>query len=297
MNESAGQTVSPYTRLNTAVKEWSKEKMPVKAKYTTASNLARVVVLKVCIQLLMLQVTLVGNVFCGNVLIWPTEASHWLSIKVIIEEMIHRGHNVSILLSTGSLFIKPSDVPAAKFEMYPVPFGKDAIDTLIKDIIMLWLFNRPTAFTFHKFYQELGTLVSKANDLNRQMCEGVLANQELMVQLQRRKYDVLISDPVTICGDLVAVKLEIPFVYTLRFTPASTVERHCGKIPAPPSYAPAVLSELTDRLSFPERVKNMISYHVQDYVFQSYWGEWDSYYSQVLGESGLFPSFPRIIIS
>ncbi|XP_066483269.1 UDP-glucuronosyltransferase 2A2-like [Tiliqua scincoides] len=115
------------------------------------------------------------------------------------------------------------------------------------------------------------------------MCEGVLANQELMAQLQRGKYDVLLADPVTICGDLVAVKLEIPFVYTLRFTPASTVERHCGKIPAPASYVPAALSELTDRLSFRERVKNMISYHVQDYVFQSYWGEWDSYYSQILG--------------
>lgn len=255
-----------------------------------ASSLAREVVLKTYIQLLTLQVTVVGNVFCGNVLIWPTEASHWLNVKIIIQEMIHRDHSVSILVSTASLFIKPDDVSAAKFEVYPVPFGKGELDSLIKDLIALWLNNRPTTLTFHRFFQELGKLVRKAHTLNKLLCDGVLANQELMARLQKHNYDVLLADPVTICGDLVAVKLGIPFVYTLRFSPAFTVERHCGKLPVPPSYVPASLSELTDRLSFGERVKNIISYYLQDFIFQIYWGEWDSYYSQVLGKSG-FSSF------
>ncbi|KAH0627069.1 hypothetical protein JD844_002447 [Phrynosoma platyrhinos] len=231
---------------------------------------------------------MVGNVFCGNVLIWPAEASHWLNIKAIIQELIHRDHHVTVLASTASLFIKPGDVSAARFEVYLVPFGKDDIDSLIKDLIMLWLNNKPTTFTFHRFYQELGKLVRKMHVLNRQKCEGVLASQDLMTRLKKNKYDVLLSDPVNICGDLIALELGIPFMYTLRFTPASTVERHCGKIPAPPSYVPASLSELTDRLLFGERVKNVISYHVQDYLFQKYWEEWDSYYSQVLGKSVLF---------
>ncbi|XP_067326230.1 UDP-glucuronosyltransferase 2A2-like isoform X3 [Anolis sagrei] len=226
---------------------------------------------------------MVGNVFCGNVLIWPAEASHWLNMKVIIQELIHRDHHVTVLAPAASIFIKPGDVPAAKFEVYLVPFGQDDIDSVIKDIIMLWLNNKPTTFTFHRFYQELGKLARKVHVLNRQMCDAVLANQELMTRLKKDKYDVLLSDPVLTGGDLIALKLGIPFMYTLRFSPASTVERHCGKIPAPPSYVPAALSELTDRLLFGERVKNIISYYVQDYVFQKYWGEWDSYYSQILG--------------
>uniref|UniRef100_A0ABM5GPV9 UDP-glucuronosyltransferase 2A2-like n=1 Tax=Pogona vitticeps TaxID=103695 RepID=A0ABM5GPV9_9SAUR len=249
---------------------------------------AKACIIKLCIHLLALQVTVVGNVSCGNVLIWPAEASHWLNVKVIIEELIHRYHHVSVLVSTGSVFINPGDVSGAKFEVYPVPFGKADFDSFIKDIIMLWLNNRPTTLSFHRFYQELGKLVRIGNTLNRHMCEGVLANQELLAQLRKNKYDVLLSDPVVICGDLIALKLGIPFIYTLRFTPALTVERHCGKIPAPPSYVPAVLSELSDRMPFGERVKNIISYCVQDYVFQKYWGEWDSYYSQVLGKAFLF---------
>ncbi|XP_043400362.1 UDP-glucuronosyltransferase 2A2 isoform X3 [Chelonia mydas] len=235
------------------------------------------------IQFIAFQVTLIGTVFCGNVLIWHTEASHWLNVKIIIQELIRREHNVTILVSNASLFITPHAEMSERFEVYPVPFGKNYTDSLIKEIVNLWLYNRPTTLTFWKFYKELGKLISKANKMNRQLCDGVLASQDLMARLQRDKYDVLLSDPVTIGGDLVALKLGIPFVYSLRFTPASTVERHCGKIPSPPSYAPAALSELTDQLSFSERIKNIVSYHLQDYVFQSYWGEWDSYYSEILG--------------
>ncbi|XP_067413025.1 UDP-glucuronosyltransferase 2A2-like isoform X4 [Emydura macquarii macquarii] len=248
-----------------------------------ASTTARASVSKKHIQLIVFQVTLIGTVFCGNVLIWPTEASHWLNIKIIIQELIRREHNVTILVSTASLFITPHAETAERFEVYPVPFGKNHIDSLIKEIIWLWVYNKPTTLTFWQFYKELGKLMVKLNEINRQVCDGVLANQDLMTRLQRDKYDVLLSDPVTLCGDLVALKLGIPFVYSLRFTPASTVERHCGKMPSPPSYAPAALSELTDKMSFNERIKNIISYHLQDYVFQSYWGEWDSYYSEILG--------------
>ncbi|XP_075785394.1 UDP-glucuronosyltransferase 2B31-like [Pelodiscus sinensis] len=234
------------------------------------------------IQFLALQLTLLGTVFCGNVLIWPTEGSHWLNIKIIIQELIRREHNVTVLVSNASLFITPHGETAEKFEVYFVPFGKNHLDSLIKDIVNLWLYNKPTALTFWKFYKELEKVVNKMNEVNRHSCDGVLASQDLMARLQRGKYDVLLSDPVCLCGDLIALKLRIPFVYSLRFTPASTVERHCGKMPAPPSYVPAALSELTDKLSFRERIKNIVSYRLQDYVFQSYWGEWDLYYSEIL---------------
>ncbi|XP_009491829.2 UDP-glucuronosyltransferase 2A2-like isoform X1 [Pelecanus crispus] len=235
------------------------------------------------LQLLLFQVALLGPVFCGNVLVWPMEGSHWLNVKIVIQELIHHGHSVTVLVSNASLFIKPRAEAAEKFEVYNVPFKKDTIENLIEDVVALWLNNRPTTLTFWQFYKELGKLSKNWHQMNRLMCDAVLTNRELMAHLQGSSYDLLLSDPVTLCGDLLALKLAIPFIYSLRFSPASTVERHCGKIPAPPSYAPAALSELTDCMSFVERIKNIVSYHLQDYVFQSYWGEWDIYYSKVLG--------------
>ncbi|XP_053219320.1 UDP-glucuronosyltransferase 2A2-like [Podarcis raffonei] len=254
--------------------------MAASEKRLASSASATVVV----IQLLILQVALIGNISCGNVLIWPAEASHWLNVKVIIQELLHRGHNVSILVPTSTLLIKPSDdISAAKFEVFPVSYGKDEVDSIFSNAIWAWVNNRPTTLTFYRFYKELGKAVGKLVDLQKDISEAVLANKELMARLANSKYDVLLSDPVVFGGDLIALKLGIPFMYTLRYMPASTIERHCAKMPSPPSYVPAVLSELTDRMSFGERVKNVISYHLQDHVFQTWFGAWDSYYSQVLG--------------
>ncbi|KAK2542888.1 Ugt2a1 [Columba livia] len=216
------------------------------------------------LQLLLLQVTLLGPVSCGKVLVWPTEGSHWLNVKIIIQELIHRGHNVTILVSNASLFIKPAEA-TEKFEVYNVPFETDTVENLIRHTVALWLDNRPTTLTFWQFYKELGKLSKHWNQMNRLMCDAVVTNQELMAHLQESGYDLVLSDPVTPCGELVALKLAIPFIYSLRFSPAFTLERHCGKIPTPPSYTPAALSELTDSMSFSQRIKNILSYHLQDY--------------------------------
>ncbi|XP_066173871.1 UDP-glucuronosyltransferase 2A2-like isoform X3 [Sylvia atricapilla] len=237
------------------------------------------------LQLLLFQVVLLGPVFCGKILVWPTEGSHWLNMNVIIQELIRRGHSFTILVSNATLYIEPKPKATEKFETYYVPFTKDVPESLINGIVDLWLNNRPTVLTFWHFYKELGRLSVDWQEMNKMMCDGVLTNQELMARLQGSGFDLLLSDPVTPCGELLALKLGIPFVYSLRFSPAFTLERHCGKIPTPPSYTPAALSELTDRMSFGERVKNFVSYHLQDYVFQSYWGHWDTYYSKALDNS------------
>lgn len=245
------------------------------------------------LQLLLFQVTLLGPVFCGNVLVWPAEGSHWLNVQKVIQELIHRGHSVTILVPSSSLFIKPRADAAEKFEVYDVPFQTDTLRNMIDDVVTLWVNNRPTILTFWQFYKKLGKQSKNWNQLARMMCDAVLTNQELMARLQESNYDVMLSDPAALCGDLLALKLAIPFIYSLRFSPASTMERNCGKIPAPPSYVPAALSELTDRMSFSERVKNIVSYHVQEYIFQIYWGEWDVYYSKILGK----PSVTSILIT
>ncbi|KAM9238108.1 UDP-glucuronosyltransferase 2A2 isoform 1-T1 [Dugong dugon] len=243
------------------------------------------------ILLLSLQISLLGTTYSGNVLIWPVEGSHWLNVKIIIDDLIKREHKVTVLVASGALFITPTSESSLTFEIYRVPFGKERMEEVIKNLVLTWLENRPSPSTIWRFYQEIAKVIKDFHVVTREMCDSILQNQKLMERLKKGQFGVLVSDPVfpcvTICGDLVALKLGIPFMYTLRFSPASTVERHCGKIPAPASYVPAALSELTDQMTFGERVKNTLSYPLQDYIFQSYWGEWNSYYSKVLGNHWL----------
>ncbi|XP_014643311.1 PREDICTED: UDP-glucuronosyltransferase 2A1 isoform X3 [Ceratotherium simum simum] len=235
------------------------------------------------ILLLSLQISFLGTTLGGNVLIWPMEGSHWLNAKVIIDELIKKEHNVTILVASGALFIMPTSNSSLTFEVYKVAFGKEVIERVIKDFILTWMENRPSPSTIWRFYQEIAKVLKDFHMVCQEICDGVLKNQKLMEKLRKSKFEVLVSDPVIPCGDIIALKLGIPFVYSLRFSPASTVEKHCGKVPYPPSYVPAILSELTDQMSFIDRIRNFISYHLQDYMFDTLWKSWDSYYSKALG--------------
>ncbi|XP_021018154.1 UDP-glucuronosyltransferase 2A2 isoform X1 [Mus caroli] len=238
------------------------------------------------ILLCSLQISFLGMSLGGNILIWPMEGSHWLNVKIIIDELLRKEHNVTVLVASGALFITPSSIsPSLTFEIYPVPFGKEKIESVIKDFVLTWLENRPSPSTIWTFYKEMAKVIEEFHLVSRAICDGVLKNEKLMAKLQKEKFEVLLSDPVFPCGDIVALKLGIPFIYSLRFSPASTVEKHCGKVPFPPSYVPAILSELTDQMSFTDRVRNFISYRMQDYMFETLWKQWDSYYTKALDGS------------
>ncbi|KAM8939059.1 UDP-glucuronosyltransferase 2A2-like [Pelodytes ibericus] len=236
----------------------------------------------------MIQVLLAGTVFCGNILIWPTEGSHWLNIKIIVNELISRGHNVTILMPTGSAYIGPSEKTFPEhYEIYKVNYSKEDVMSVINKFVNVWTYEKPN-INFFQFYQRLSKVTNLWLQMMKNNCHSVLKNQALLAKLKAQHHNVLLADPVSLCGDLVAMELGIPFIYSLRFTPGSTVERHCGKMPSPPSFTPAVLSELTDRMSFIERLQNIVSYQVQDYIFSSLWGEFDYYYSDILGRPTSF---------
>ncbi|KAM9678003.1 UDP-glucuronosyltransferase 2A2 isoform 1-T2 [Trichechus inunguis] len=249
-------------------------------KSSTSSH----IMLNKIILLLSLQISLLGTTYGGNVLLWPAEGSHWLNVKIIIDDLIKREHKVTVLVASGALFITPTSESSLTFEIYRVPFGKERMEEMVKNFVLTWLENRPSPSTIWRFYQEIAKVIKDYHVVTREMCDSILQNQKLMERLKKGQFEVLVSDPVFPCGDIIALKLGIPFMYSLRFSPASTVEKRCGKVPYPPSYVPAVLSELTDQMSFTDRIRNFISYHLQDYMFDTLWKSWDSYYSKALGK-------------
>uniref|UniRef100_A0A3B3URZ2 Uncharacterized protein n=1 Tax=Poecilia latipinna TaxID=48699 RepID=A0A3B3URZ2_9TELE len=81
-----------------------------------------------------------------------------------------------------------------------------------------------------------------------------------MKKLKQGNYDVLFADPIYPGSDLTADMLGIPLVFSLRFSLAHNWERMCGQLPAPPSFVPAAMSKLTDKMDFLERLWNVLFY-------------------------------------
>nr|XP_010592471.1 UDP-glucuronosyltransferase 2B4-like isoform X5 [Loxodonta africana] len=93
---------------------------------------------------------------CGKVLVWPTEYSHWMNIKTILDELIQRGHEVTVLTSSASILIDPSKPSAIKFEVYPTSLTKDDFEFLIMNAIRKWTYDMPkdTFWTYFSTFNE-----------------------------------------------------------------------------------------------------------------------------------------------
>ncbi|XP_036115577.1 UDP-glucuronosyltransferase 2B31-like isoform X1 [Molossus molossus] len=219
---------------------------------------------------------------CGRVLVWPTEYSHWINMKTILDELVQRGHEVVVLVSSASIFVDPNKASAIKFEIFPTSLTKDDFENLFTQLISTWVYTPKRNFFAH--FSLMQDAFWEYFDFSQKICKDVVFNKKLMTKLQESRFEVILADAVGPCGELLAELLNVPLVYSLRFFPGNNVEKYSGGLPYPPSYVPVVLSELSDRMTFMERVKNMMYVLYFDFWFDTFnQKKWDQFYSGVLG--------------
>ncbi|XP_061001229.1 UDP-glucuronosyltransferase 2B4-like isoform X3 [Dama dama] len=89
--------------------------------------------------LLLLQLTCYFSAgSCGKVLVWPVEFSHWLNIKTILDELVTRGHEVTVLISSASTITNSSKPSTINFETFPVSFTKSDYENFIELLLEKW---------------------------------------------------------------------------------------------------------------------------------------------------------------
>ncbi|XP_037685838.1 UDP-glucuronosyltransferase 2B31-like isoform X2 [Choloepus didactylus] len=219
---------------------------------------------------------------CGKVLVWPTEFSHWINMKTILDELVHRGHEVTVLTSSASILIDPNKSSAIKFEVYPMSLNRDAFESLSMQSVKKLTYY-PTD-TFWTYYSRIQEILWEYYAYIKKFCEDVVSNKQLMRKLQATNFDIVLADAVGPCGELLAELLKIPFVYSIRNTAGYNFERYSGGLLCPPSYVPVIFSELSDKMTFMEKIKNMLYMLYFDLWFQMFNVKaWNQFYSEVLG--------------
>nr|CAI9707305.1 unnamed protein product [Rangifer tarandus platyrhynchus] len=234
--------------------------------------------------LFMLQLCLLDSGRTGKVLVWPVDFSHWINLKVILEELHLRGHEITVLVPSQSLLIDHTKVP------YNLSVTKEAFIEELSTLLYRETFEL-SKLSWWVRQIKLANLVTQYLSINKRVCESVFTNQELLSRLQAAKFDVCIADPLYFGGDLVAELLNIPFILTFQFFYGNVIERLCAGLPTPSSYVPGITSRFTDNMTFIQRLENWLLYTVSDMLYSYYvFPEWDQYYSKVLD------SFPSIIL-
>ncbi|XP_002814856.2 UDP-glucuronosyltransferase 2B4-like isoform X3 [Pongo abelii] len=135
---------------------------------------------------------------CGKVLVWPTEFSHWMNMKTILEELVQRGHEVTVLASSASILFDPNSPSTLKLEVYPVSLTKTEFEDIFMQLVKRWA-DLPKD-TFWSYFSQVQEIMWTFNDIIRKFCKDVISNKKLMKKLQESKFDVVLADAIIPCG-------------------------------------------------------------------------------------------------
>ncbi|NWV74582.1 UD11 glucuronosyltransferase, partial [Dasyornis broadbenti] len=195
--------------------------------------------------------SLLGVAAAGKLLVVFVDGSPWFSLREVLDVLRQRGHEVVVVAPEVSLRMKPS--PNLVMKMYPVPFTQEEMEKDIQTFLQVSFEEVSFLERFLKLYE----VIKRLSNMSASSCQQLLQNKELMSYLEETKFDAILTDPVVPCGLILAEHLSLPSVYFLRGVPCG-LEFEATQCPNPPSYVPRTLSQLPDRMSFLQRVQNLL---------------------------------------
>ena len=113
-----------------------------------------------------------------------------------------------------------------------------------------------SVFTFIKTTLAINSMLSDAHLMVCEMVIQMLEDKNLVESLLDAQYDLVLTDPAVAGGVMLAKYLKLPLVFNVRWIPGG--DGQSAIAPSPLSYIPVTGSGLTDKMSFMQRVKNML---------------------------------------
>ncbi|NXF90772.1 UD11 glucuronosyltransferase, partial [Eubucco bourcierii] len=187
----------------------------------------------------------------GKLLVVPQDGSHWLSMRVVLEKLWEKGHEIVAVIPEATLLMKSSE--SFTIKTYPVPYTQEFMDRFYHSIGVYSFANPPL---LEKISFILNNM-SEVTEVYSSTCRHLLHNEELMKYLQESKFDAIMTDPVLPCGPIIAEHLSLPSVYFMRGLPC-TLDYQAAQCPSPFSYVPRTFMSSSDHMAFMDRVKNFL---------------------------------------
>ncbi|XP_061567257.1 UDP-glucuronosyltransferase 2C1-like [Cololabis saira] len=194
----------------------------------------------------------------GNILVVPTDGSHWINMDILLQALHSRGHKITVVRSSKSWYIKDK---SSYYNSYTVSVERALDKTLISKLVFENIQFERGALPLTSFLQSsigmLG-LLTEAHRTIGEFASATLDDSKLIKTLNESKFDLMLTDPCWGVGVILAKYLNLPLVYNVRWLIPQ--EAHLAIAPSPVSYVPILGSGNTDKMTFFQRVKNMILY-------------------------------------
>lgn len=211
----------------------------------------------------------------GKLLLVPMDGSHWLSLLGVLQQLQERGHDIVVTAPEASMHIKEGAFYTLK--TYPVPYQRQDLEETVTSLGHDIFENEHFLWRVVKTYKR----IKKDSALLLSACSYLLHNKALMASLVESRFDVVLTDPFLPCGPIVAQYLALPAVFFSNALPCG-LDFQGTQCPNPPSYVPRALSLNSDRMTFLQRVKNMLIAFSENLLCNVAYSPYEPLASQVL---------------
>ncbi|XP_019727603.1 UDP-glucuronosyltransferase 1-1-like [Hippocampus comes] len=186
----------------------------------------------------------------GNILVFPVDGSHWINMKVLLEELHQRGHRLTVVRASNSVYV-PQSSPLYTAVTIDVAGGWEEFFEFIQELIK-------SLREGHFMHREFANFIYQAHSVWGAALSKFLDDEEKIQSLRDSRFDLVLTDPAIAPGVILAKYLDLPLVLNVRWIQGS--EGHFAVAPSPLSYVPVPGSGLTDKMNFFQRVKNVVFY-------------------------------------
>uniref|UniRef100_A0A8C3G5D3 UDP-glucuronosyltransferase n=1 Tax=Cyclopterus lumpus TaxID=8103 RepID=A0A8C3G5D3_CYCLU len=179
---------------------------------------------------------------CPPVLVYPIDGSHWLNMKILVEALHSRGHQITVLRSSTSWYVSEFSFHYTSITIIQEQIqnleSQDFMTSFLKKSIEIRR-NKGTLWGFVEFYRNLFNMMEENQKVVAKLIVSVFENKTLIKELKETEYDLFLTDPAFPGGVLLAHYLQLPMVFNVRWL--FNGEAHFAIAPSPLSYVPHIL--------------------------------------------------------
>lgn len=203
----------------------------------------------------------------GNILVYPVDGSHWLNMDILLRELHNRGHKLTVVRSSNSWYIKEN---ATHYTSITVPVSHissledpEYMASFLRRNIDIQR-NQGSIWSFISLQKQVLTILGECHKSSAEMARTILEDKKLGKKLKTSKYDLMLTDPGFAGGVVLGAYLGLPMVFNVRWI--INGEGHFAIAPSPLSYIPTIGSGVTDKMTFVNKLKNVLHYGIGQYI-------------------------------
>ncbi|XP_066286542.1 UDP-glucuronosyltransferase 2C1-like [Branchiostoma lanceolatum] len=180
----------------------------------------------------------------------PYGESHWMALAKIGRALVDKGHLITVVVSEDIVGKRRAAWPDFHFEA----LQDQGTYARLKEV-------QDQAFSLageSSLSMHVKILIS-LTELSKQHCSLLLGDSNLVDRLRTSQHSVVISDPFFPCAAILSAHLDtrVPHIAVTRGDRYFLDVKATG-VPLPLSYVPFVFTDLTDNMTFVQRLQNVV---------------------------------------